>query len=112
VKLRSGKELVLEEMTLLDLEDAEDEIGRPRSEWFPDGRAEVKVIVTLLWIAARGAGLTRDDKVAKRWPFTRRDLASWITQQDMMNLMPEIEAFFLETQGEAPGDSGSEPSGS
>lgn len=111
IELRNGKELHLEEMNLLDLEDAEAEIGKPRSEWFAGGQATSREITTVLWVCSRGFGLSDEQKAAGQWPFTRRQLALWITPDELVERMGDIEGFFHPAQGTTPDEPGSEPSG-
>lgn len=115
ITLASGQEIDLEEMTILGLEDAEDEIGRPRAEWVTgDGDSRgvpLRDIVTILWVCARGTGLTEEQRKSEEWAFTRRQFANMVTSSDLERNSEVIERFFLQTQGTTPDEPGSEPSG-
>lgn len=101
IRLQSGRDLVLHELSLLDLSDGEEILGIPSDSWFQksesgtEAKVTAKLLGTVVWLMARKNGLSRQQILAKQWPFALNELMSELTMSDISTHGSAIVDCFL-----------------
>lgn len=101
IRLQSGRDLVLCELSLFDLSDGEDVLKMPVEEWIhvdeqnPEKtKVRPKVLGTIVWLMARKAGMTIADITSRKWPFSLDALQAELTMADVQQHAESIVKCF------------------
>jgi len=101
IKLESGRELHLSDLTLLDYRDGEKRIGRSHGRWLPSkSNADtweysiIEAFAVVLWLAARKHGVTKQDQLAGKWALSLEDLIQEATGEDLVRHLELVVSFY------------------
>lgn len=104
ITLRSGLSLNLHEVSFLDLQDGEEILKKPHSDWIAVDEEKKqtrihessKTIPVMVWLMSRKDGLTIDEVIARKWKFSLEWLTAQFTMKDLASHAETIVQCFFD----------------